>query len=105
MGGAHAITRHLMELGPAGADLRLAGLCDEGEESEYRRGLERAGLGPVTDRGDLEARGFFVCVADLEDELIRALGFERMERLITEAGDLRSWRILQRQPAKIGRAS
>ena len=34
----------------------------------------------------MEALGFFVCDADLEDELIRALGVATVERLIESAG-------------------
>ena len=45
IGGAQAIGRYLNLYGPRGLGLRLAGLCDAGEEREFRRGLERAGLG------------------------------------------------------------
>ena len=45
IGGAHAIGHYLERFGPSGLDLRLAGLCDAGEESAFARGLERAGLG------------------------------------------------------------
>jgi hypothetical protein len=37
IGGAHAMRRYLTKFGPAGAGLRLAGLCDLGEESIVRR--------------------------------------------------------------------
>ena len=69
MGGATNIGHFLDLFGPRGLRARLAGLCDEGEEQEFRRGLTRAGLGPVLAREDLERLGFFVCVEDLEDEL------------------------------------
>ena len=59
--------------------MRLAGICDAGEEDDFRRGLERAGLGSRLTRTDMERLGFFVCAADLEDELIRALGAESVE--------------------------
>src|SRR5579859_5046307 len=72
IGGAQAIGRFLTRFGPAGLGLRLAGLCDAGEEREFRRGLERAGLGSELTREDMERLGFYVCDADLEDELIRA---------------------------------
>lgn len=42
VGGAHAVTRYLTQFGPAGAGLRLAGLCDLAEEKILRRGLARA---------------------------------------------------------------
>jgi hypothetical protein len=40
---------------------------------------------------------------DLEDELIRALATEAVERIIEAEGELRSLRTLQRQPARRGR--
>src|SRR5215218_2029175 len=73
IGGAQAIGRFLNLFGPQGLDLRLAGLCDAAEEGNYRRGLERAGFGSNLTRADMERLGFYVCDADLEDELIRAL--------------------------------
>ncbi|WP_433436311.1 TOPRIM nucleotidyl transferase/hydrolase domain-containing protein [Nonomuraea sp. CA-141351] len=94
MGGATNIGTYIGRFGPPGRNLRLAGLVDVGEEGDFRRGLERAGLG-----SDLEALGFFVCVADLEDELIRALGTAAVERVVDAEGDLRSFRTLQKQPA------
>ena len=102
MGGATAVGRFLEQFGPKGLDLRLAGLCDAGEERKFRRGLERAGLGANLTRADMEALGFYVCVADLEDELIRALGAAAVERVIDAQGELRSFRTLQQQPAQQG---
>ena len=86
-------------------DLELAGLCDAGEEVDFRRGLERAGLGSALTRVDMEALGFYVCNADLEDELIRALGAPAVERVVEAQGDLGSFRTLQNQPAWRGRAA
>jgi hypothetical protein len=97
-GGVHAITRYLTRFGPLGAGLRLAGLCDLGEEDVVRRGLASAGIGSPRTRAEMEALGFYVCVEDLEDELIRAIGTARMEALIDSQGDLGSFRSLQRQP-------
>jgi hypothetical protein len=103
IGGAQAIGRFLNLYGPRGRDLRLAGLCDAGEEDEFRRGLERAGYGDGLTRADMEALGFYVCVADLEDELIRALGADEVERVVRANGDLGSFRTLQKQPEWRGR--
>jgi hypothetical protein len=103
MGGAQAIGRFLAEYGPQGLDLRLAGLCDAGEERQYRRALERAGLGANLTRADLEQLGFYVCNADLEDELIRALGAERVLQVVEAEGDIRAFRTLQTEPAWRGR--
>lgn len=98
MGGAHAVSRYLRQLGPAGAGLRLAGLCDIGEEGVFRRGLARARVGSPGTVADMERLGFYVCVDDLEDELIRAIGAAQVEALIDSQGDLGSFRSLQRQP-------
>jgi hypothetical protein len=103
IGGAQAIGRYLTLYGPRGLGLALGGLCDAGEESDYRRGLERAGLGSQLTRSDMETLGFYVCGADLEEELIRALGAERVERVVEANGDLRSFRTLQKQPEWRGR--
>ncbi|MCX4571975.1 ATP-dependent endonuclease [Streptomyces sp. NBC_01571] len=94
MGGAMSVGRYAGLLGPPGLGLRLTGLCDEGERGFYERGLERA-RAPYG--------GFFVCVSDLEDELIRALGTARVEEIIQAEGDLRAWRTFLRQPAHHGR--
>jgi hypothetical protein len=104
IGGAQAIGRFLDRFGPQGLDVRLAGLCDAGEERGFRRGLERAGLGSNLTRADMERLGFYVCVADLEDELIRSLGAAAVERIVDAQGELRSFRTLQKQPEWRGRA-
>ena len=102
MGGATNIGQFLDLLGPRGLGVRLAGLCDADEEGSFRRALERAGLGSSLTRADMEALGFYVCSADLEDELIRALGTASVEHVIRAQGELRSLRILQQQPAQRG---
>jgi hypothetical protein len=103
IGGAQAAARYLCELGPQGRNVRLAGLCDAGEEREFRRGLERAGLGAAETRSAMERLGFYVCDADLEDELIRALGADAVEHVLETQGDLRSFRTMQKQPQWRGR--
>jgi hypothetical protein len=103
MGGATNIERFVDRFGPHGLDIRLAGLCDVAEEGHFRRALERAGLGSGLSRPGMEALGFFVCIADLEDELIRALGTDAVERVIEAQGEIRSFRVFQRQPAQQGR--
>jgi hypothetical protein len=103
IGGAQAIGGFLERFGPQGLDARLAGLCDAGEERDFRRGLERAGLGADLTRPEMEALGFYVCEADLEDELIRALGADTVEQIADAQGDLGAFRTLQKQPAWRGR--
>ncbi len=103
MGGATNIGSFLDLFGPRGLGARLAGLCDEAEEHEFRRGLARAGLRPGPRREDLEQIGFYVCVADLEDELIRSLGAPLVEDLIEAQGELGRFRTFTRQPAQRNR--
>src|SRR3954468_4267097 len=54
LGGSKNIGGYLERLGPHGSDLELAGLCDAGEEGDFRRGLERAGLGSSLTRAEME---------------------------------------------------
>jgi hypothetical protein len=105
MGGAQRIGRFLDLFGPQGLAITVAGLCDAGEEDDFRRGLERAGLGSNLTRADMERLGFYVCVADLEDELIRALGAASVEQVLEAQGELGSFRTLQKQPEWKGRAT
>ena len=101
MGGAQAIGRFLDLFVPEG--VKVTGLCDAAEEHEFQRGLERAGLGSNLTRDDMERLGFYVCVEDLEDELIRALGAAAVEEVVDAQGDLGPFRTLQKQPAWQGR--
>ena len=104
IGGAQAIGRFLTRFGPQGSDARLAGLYDAGEEEVVRRSLQRAGFGSHLTRFDLQRLGFHVCVADLEDELIRALGPASVEAALGSEGDLGSFRTFQKQPAWRGQS-
>jgi Overcoming lysogenization defect protein-like, TOPRIM domain len=99
IGGAHAIGSFLDRF----RGLRIAGLCDAGEQGIFRRALERAGFGPAGTRAEMARLGFFICVADLEDELIRALGPAAVEELFAQHGDLRAFRTFQHQPEWRGR--
>jgi Overcoming lysogenization defect protein-like, TOPRIM domain len=103
MGGAQAIGAFLSVLGPQGLGIELAGLCDVAEEGHFRRALEQAGFGSNLTRSRMESLGFYVCVADLEDELIRSLGVAAVERVIDAQGDLGPFRTFQKQPAWRGR--
>jgi hypothetical protein len=105
MGGATNIRSFLDLFGPQGLDVRLAGLCDAAEEGDFRHGVERAGLGSNLTRADMEALGFYVCVADLEDELIRALDVACVEEILDAQGELGSFRTFQKQPTWQGRAT
>jgi len=86
-GGAQAVGRVVADLRSTAAS--IAGLCDAGEEALFRR----AGLGST----------LYVCHADLEDELIRALGTDAVEGILEANGDLGSFRTLQKQAVWGGR--
>jgi Overcoming lysogenization defect protein-like, TOPRIM domain len=90
MGGAQAIARFLNRF----SGVRVAALCDAAEENVYRRAFEAAA--PAGAR-------FHVCVEDLEDELIRALGVARVQQALDSFGDLSAFRTFQKQPDWRGR--
>ncbi|GHE04969.1 TOPRIM nucleotidyl transferase/hydrolase domain-containing protein [Streptomyces alanosinicus] len=96
MGGAMSVGRFARLLGPPGLGLRLTGLCDAAERRYYARALEQAGAAE---------QGFFVCAADLEDELIRALGVTRVAELVRAEGDVRALQTFLHQPAQQGRTA
>ncbi|WP_030198030.1 TOPRIM nucleotidyl transferase/hydrolase domain-containing protein [Streptomyces sp. NRRL S-87] len=96
MGGAMSVGRFAGLLGPTGLGLRLTGLCDAAERPYYARAFERAG----------EPRPrFHVCDADLEDELIRALGVPRVREVVEAEGESRPLQTFLRQPAQQGRTA
>ncbi|MGV9311840.1 TOPRIM nucleotidyl transferase/hydrolase domain-containing protein [Streptomyces sp. NPDC003691] len=96
MGGAMNVGRFTALLGPSGLGLRLTGLCDEAERPYYVRAWERSGAAP---------EGIFVCAADLEDELIRALGPDRVRELVRGEGDVRPLTTFLQQPAQQDRTA
>ena len=84
IGGAQAIRRAAAEY----EGERVVGLCDVGEERFFRRVLPDS---------------TFVCVKDIEDELIRAVGVPRVEELLAEQDELATFRNFQNQSAWRGR--
>jgi len=87
VGGAHALQRIL----PTLETKRIAGLYDRGEEAAVIQALDRAGILPDD---------FYACDPDLEGELVRALGPQRMLRIVEERGHLAAFRTYQKQPGK-----
>lgn len=65
--------------------------------------MDEASLAAVTEAAD-GIGPYFVCVADLEDELIRALGNSRVQELIEAEGESGPFRTFTRQPAHRGEA-
>jgi hypothetical protein len=76
-------------------------MYDTADDRHVRRALADAAI-PVEPDTPLESFGFFACVADLEDELIRALGAEAVERVIEAQGELASFRRFQVMPQHRG---
>lgn len=104
MGGASAIGDFLEDLmGSQGFDMKLSGLCDEAEMGDFRRGLERVGFGTSLSKSEMESLGFYTCSADLEDELIRALGVKAVLEVFDAEGELRGFRKFQNQVVWRGR--
>lgn len=83
--GATNWNRALKELRLLRGDVDVLGLVDQNEAHAAVRALTQDGL-PVQDASDLPVYGVFVCEADLEDELIRALGAERARDALADAG-------------------
>jgi hypothetical protein len=100
IGGVTSLGAFIQALGPSGFGLRLAGLCDAAEADYAGRILAREGMGADLTRTALEGIGFFVCEADLEDELIRALGTAATLALLDAQGELDSFCRFQEQPAQ-----
>jgi hypothetical protein len=85
MHGITNLPRHLREL-PDG--VRVTGLYDGAEHRYVRTTVERM----------RRSERFFPCERDLEEELIRALGPDRVVDVIAGAGETGPWEVLQRQP-------
>jgi hypothetical protein len=98
IGGVTNLGHFVDALGARGLGVALAGLYDAGEERHVLRSLERSRLGGGLTRTAAQALGFFVCDADLEDELIRALGTAAVEQVIESERELASFRRFQAQP-------
>jgi hypothetical protein len=105
IGGAQAIGRFLRHYRQEGSSARLTGLCDAGEERDFQLALERTGFGQDLGRADMERLGFYVCEADLEDELVRCLGTDVVEEILAAHGKLVSFRTYQKQPAHRARST
>ncbi|MGY1772653.1 TOPRIM nucleotidyl transferase/hydrolase domain-containing protein [Blastococcus sp. SYSU D00813] len=94
MGGATGIRRCLAAIPPG---VRVRGLYDAAEADVVRRALG-------CDAGaDLAAAGFTACVADLEEELVRAVGVAGVEAVAAAQGEARALAAFRRQPAQRGR--
>lgn len=98
--GITNIRRYVLEHRRADPTVRLAGLYDAKEEPFVRRALAAAAI--AEESADPGESGFFRCEADLEDELIRALGLARALAVVAEADEMRSFQLLSQMPAQAG---
>ena len=92
MGGVTGIRRHLEAL-RAEPEVRVLGMCDAGEVAVVVRALGVGG------EDEVAGHGFTVCDADLEDELIRALGPDRVLAVLDRLRLSHRLAVLQNQPA------
>ena len=96
MGGIHALPSHLRRMASMRPGTQLVGLYDVGEAAIVGNAFG-CGIDRIIDFG------FHACIDDLEDELIAAVGVERVVGLIESHGDGRPLRTLQRQHEWRGR--
>jgi hypothetical protein len=95
--GVTNFTRVLADFVRTHPSADFCGMYDVAEERHVRRALAGASI-PIAAHESLESFGFFACVADLEDELIRALGAEAVERVLEAQAELHSFRRFQAMP-------
>jgi hypothetical protein len=95
--GVTNFSRVLRDCVRAHPDAEVCGLYDAPGERHVRRALADAAI-PIAAHVSLESFGFFACVVDLEDELIRALGVEAVERVLEAQAELHSFRRFQAMP-------
>lgn len=95
--GVSNFSRVLTDFVRAHPGAGFCGMYDVADEKHVRRALVQAGL-PISESESVDSFGFFACVADLEDELIRAVGPETVERVIDAQFELASFRRFQSMP-------
>ncbi|MFC6706969.1 hypothetical protein [Flexivirga alba] len=98
LAGVTNVRRELIELHRGSVGLEILGLCDAPEVRFVEQALNEVG-GTVRDASDLPTYGFFVCHADLEEELIRALGTDRAVAVVEQLGLDTKLATLRQQPA------
>lgn len=91
MGGATNVHRFLGRYAEDEAGVRVAGLCDLGERRFFARAVRRRSF------------SFFVCERDLEDELIRCLGADRVMEVVADQGEAGALATFRQQPAQRAR--
>src|SRR4051812_29747001 len=97
MGGGTNVRRYLAAARSRPVSVRVVGMCDAGEASVVARALQ------VDGRAELDRHGFSVCDTDLEDELIRACGPDRVLDVLDRSGLGAGFATFRNQPAWRGR--
>lgn len=92
MDGATNINRFLRVVD--GDQIHVYALCDRAERTIFEEAFAA---------GDVK-HDLFTCDRDLEDEMIRALGTDRVLQVIAETGELNSFNRMRAQPAQRNRA-
>jgi len=103
-GGVTNFSRVLADFVRTHPGVDFCGMYDVADERHVRRALANAAVAGAADES-LEGFGFFACVADLEDELIRALGTSAVERVLDAQAELASFRRFQAMPQHRGEAT
>lgn len=98
LGGITNVRSHLTVLARGPRADQVLGMCDAGETRFVVSALQATGRW-IRDSSDLPSAGFFVCVADLEDELLRALGARRVLAVLDRMGLRDKLGALAQQPA------
>lgn len=98
MGGATNVRRHLLDAERAPTSPRVLGMCDIKEAGFFVRALRDLEC-DVTSVDELPRWGFHLCDRDLEDELMRALGPERVRGVLDRLGLTDRFATFTQQPA------
>ena len=95
-GGAQGTERMLRALAARHTGVPVAGVHDLAESPVVKQALVAVGM--LAPGADAAAAGFYACVDDLEDELLRGVGLDDVERCLAQQGDLGSFHRMQQQP-------
>jgi len=98
MDGGSGLGTYLRLFGSTGLKLHVTGMCDEDKEAQWLSELQKAGFS-ITDRASMQAAGFVVCVKDLEQEFVKALGLAGAQSVIANEGKAGAFAAFQKQPA------
>jgi hypothetical protein len=97
--GGAGIGAYLRLFGPGGLGISVLGMCDEDKETQWQTELQKAGF-PATSRQAMQQAGFKVCVKDLEEEFISAMGATAVQGVIASEGDAAAFAAFQGQPTQ-----